>query len=51
LEWYHYGELGILDLVSFEDVLKAVGDGGLDKIIGEYGKYLKEARGTLREHV
>ena len=36
------GEPSIIDVTSIEDVLKAVDDGRLDRIIEEYKKYVKE---------
>lgn len=42
---YHYGEPGILDVTSYDDVLKAVEDGRLKRIMDEYKKYEKEYKG------
>lgn len=41
-KWYHFDEPGIVDVTSFEDVLKAIGDGRLEKIIEEHERYMKE---------
>ena len=38
-KWYHMGELGILDVTSRDDILKALEDGRMDKICSEYSRY------------
>lgn len=43
MRWYHYGESGIIDVTSHEDIIRALEDGRLGKIIEEYEKYMKEA--------
>ncbi|NWF87758.1 hypothetical protein HXY32_08140 [Candidatus Bathyarchaeota archaeon] len=45
IKWYHYGEPSIIDVTSYEDVLKAVEDGRLERIIEERVKYEKEHKG------
>lgn len=42
MKWYHYDEPSIIDVTSYEDVLKAIEDGRLKKIFEEYKKYEKE---------
>ena len=42
VKWCHYDEPSIIDVTSYEDVLKAVEDGRLKKINEEHEKYLKE---------
>jgi hypothetical protein len=42
MKWYHWNEPGIIDLTSYEDVLKALKDGRLDKIIDQHKEYMKE---------
>jgi hypothetical protein len=42
VKWYHWGEPSIIDLTSYQDILKALKDGRLDKIIDEHKKYMKE---------
>jgi len=42
MKWYHYGEPSIIDVTSYEDVLKAIEDGRLKKIIEERKRYEKE---------
>ena len=45
LKWYHYGEPSIIDVTSYEDVLKAMEDGRLEKIIEERKRYEEELKG------
>ncbi len=45
MKWYHYGEPSIIDVTSYEDVIKAVEDGRLKKIIKEREKCEKEYEG------
>lgn len=45
MKWYHYGEPSIVDVTSFEDIIKAVEDGRLKRIIEEWKKYEKEYKG------
>lgn len=45
MKWYHYGEPSIIDVTSYEDVLKAVEDGRLERIIEERAKYEEEYKG------
>jgi hypothetical protein len=47
LKWFHFGEPAILDVKSFEDILKAFEDGRLDKIIQEHERYMKETGATI----
>lgn len=42
MKWYHYGEPSIIDVTSYEDVLKAVEDGRLKRIIEERKRYEEE---------
>jgi hypothetical protein len=42
MKWFHFNELAIIDVTSFEDVLKALDDGRIDKIIQEHERYMKE---------
>jgi hypothetical protein len=42
MKWYHYGEPGIIDVTSYDDVVKAIEDGRLEKIIKEHKKYMEE---------
>lgn len=39
MKWYHYGEPSIVDVTCYEDVLKAVENGRLKRIIEERKKY------------
>jgi len=41
-KWYHFGEPAIIDVQSLEDMLKAMEDGRLQKIIQEHERYMKE---------
>ena len=42
MKWYHFNEPPILDVTSFEDVLKALDDGRFNKITEEHERYMKE---------
>ena len=42
MKWYHFGEPGIIDVASYDDVIKAIGDGRLERIMEEHKKYMKE---------
>lgn len=42
MKWYHYDEPSILDVTSYEDILEAVKDGRMEKIMREYKKYVEE---------
>jgi len=44
MKWYHYDEPSIIDVTSYEDVLKAVEDGRLEKIMKERERYEKETK-------
>lgn len=39
---YHFEEPSIIDVTSYEDVLKALEDGIMEKILKEYKKYQEE---------
>lgn len=38
MKWYHFGEPSIIDVTSYENIIKAVEDGRLEKIIEERKK-------------
>jgi hypothetical protein len=42
MKWYHFGEPSIIDVASYDDVIKALDDGRLERIIEEHKKYMKE---------
>lgn len=42
MKWYHYDEPGVIDVASYEDILKAVEDDRLLEILEERKKYEKE---------
>lgn len=42
MKWYHYGDPGIIDVTSYDDIVKAIEDGRLEKIIEEHKRYMKE---------
>lgn len=42
MKWYHFDEPAILDVTSFEDILKSLEDGRFDKITEEHERYMKE---------
>lgn len=44
MKWYHYGEPEIIDVTNYDDVLKAIDDGRLQKIMEEHKRYMKETR-------
>jgi len=44
MKWYHYGEPSIIDVTSYEDIMKAVEDGRLDRIVRERERYIKETQ-------
>ncbi|MDH5266425.1 MAG: hypothetical protein OEW62_01960 [Candidatus Bathyarchaeota archaeon] len=44
VKWCHYDEASIIDVTSYEDVLKAAEDGRLKGIFEEHERYLKETR-------
>lgn len=52
MKWYHYGEPGIIDVTSLDDIVKALEDGRFDKIVEEHERYMKETRRKIdRESV
>jgi predicted transcriptional regulator len=42
LRWYHYDEPPIIYFTSYDDIMQAIEDGRLDKIIDEHTRYMKE---------
>jgi hypothetical protein len=46
-KWYHMGGPSLLDVTSRDDVLKAIEDGRMEKILKEYKKYKEEAEANL----
>ncbi len=42
MKWYHYGEPSIVDVTSYDDIIKAIDDGRFTRIIEEHKKYMKE---------
>ena len=42
MKWYHYDEPSVIDVTSYEDVMKATEDGRLLKILEEFKMYEKE---------
>jgi len=42
MRWYHYDEPDFIDVTSYEDILEAIDDGRLHRIIEEYERYFKE---------
>jgi hypothetical protein len=47
-EWYHYDEPPIIDVTSYDDIIRAIDDGRLDKIIEEHIRYMKETKNRTR---
>jgi hypothetical protein len=41
---YHWNEPSIIDVTNLEDIINAVNDGRIDKIIEEHERYKKETR-------
>jgi len=41
-KWYHYDEPPIIDVTSYDDIIRAIEDGRLDRIIDEHTRYMKE---------
>jgi hypothetical protein len=46
-KWFHLGEPPIIDVGDFEDIMKALEDGRLDKIVEEHEKYMKETNAQI----
>lgn len=42
MKWYHYGEPDVIDVTSYDDVLRAIDDGRLERIMEEHKRYMKE---------
>jgi len=42
MEWYHFNEPQIIDVTNYDDIIKAIDDSRLDKIIDEHTRYMKE---------
>ncbi len=42
MEWYHFDEKPILDVTSYDDIMKALRDGRMARIIREHTRYMKE---------
>jgi hypothetical protein len=41
-KWYHLNEPPIIDVTNYDDIVRAIDDGRLDKIIDEHIRYMKE---------
>jgi hypothetical protein len=42
MKWYHFNEPQIIDVTNFDDIIRAIEDGRLDRIIDEHTRYMKE---------
>jgi hypothetical protein len=42
MKWYHYDETPIVDLADYDDVLRAIDDGRIIKVVEEHEAYMKE---------
>jgi hypothetical protein len=42
MKWYHYDEPAIIDVTDYDDIIRAIEDGRLDRIIDEHTRYMKE---------
>jgi hypothetical protein len=45
--WYHYDEPPIIDATNYDDIIRAIGDGRIDKIIQEHERYMKETNSVI----
>jgi hypothetical protein len=43
-EWYHCDQPPIIDVASYDDIIRAIDDGRLDKIVDEHKRYMKETK-------
>jgi hypothetical protein len=41
MKWYHF-EASIIDVTSYDDVMKALDDGRFERVIAEHEKYTDE---------
>jgi hypothetical protein len=48
MKWYHYGEPSIIDVTSYEDIMRAIENGRFEKILEEHRKYLEETEREAR---
>jgi len=48
MKWYHYDETPIVDPADYDDVLRAIDDGRIEKVVEEHEAYMKE-KGELEE--
>jgi len=42
MKWYHYGEASIIDVTNFDDIVRSITDGRLERIIKEHLRYMEE---------
>ena len=42
MKWYHVNEPSIVGVTNYDDVIQAIEDGRLNKIIDEHTRYMKE---------
>jgi hypothetical protein len=42
MKWYHYGEPDVVDVTNYDDVLRAIDDGRLQRIVEEHKRYMME---------
>jgi hypothetical protein len=42
LKWYHFNEPSIIDVTSYDDIIRSIDDGRLDRIIDEHTRYMRE---------
>ena len=42
MKWYHFNEPPIIDVTNYDDIVQAIDDGRLDRIIDEHLRYMKE---------
>jgi len=41
-KWYHYKEPALIDVTNYDDIIRAIDDGRLDRIVEEHTRYMKE---------
>ena len=44
MKWYHFNQPPIIDVTNYDDIIRALEDGQLDKIIDEHLRYMKETK-------
>jgi carbonic anhydrase len=42
MKWYHFCEPRVVDVTDYDDIVKALDDGRMERIVKEYERYEKE---------